>query len=425
MTVSQGLAGRFKFPGPFARGAARLLSALPTRERLGTVVSARWHASNVTAARIAVINERVRAVAAILAFLTVGWIAIDALAFERTLWLLFALGRMAAGAAFAMIALRRSDSASLGASLRSAGALFAVPFLFFVYSTLLFLYFPMTEPPMLLVTAYLHLPFIVMAGLSLFPLTAEENGVLGGGLLALFGTAIAVLDKAVHIAPHAGAISSTVPHGGEVLGILWLLMLMTGVAAIAGMSQLHFLAAFTEESARDALTGFFTRRFGEEILEMEFRSAERSGASLCVCFIDLDRFKSVNDRFGHEAGDVVIHAAARRLAKTLRRQDVAIRWGGEEFLVMMPNTGIDGAMTAIGRLARLGLGRRPDRAPQTASLGLAERVVDKAADWQELVKLADGRMYTAKAAGRNGITGPDGVARPFLAVDLATPADAA
>ena len=89
---------------------------------------------------------------------------------------------------------------------------------------------------MLLLTAYLHLPFIVMAGLALFPLTADEGLAVGCVLLVLFGGAIAVLDGVVRIHPHVGMISSTVPHGGEVLGIVWLLFLMTAVAGIAGMS---------------------------------------------------------------------------------------------------------------------------------------------------------------------------------------------
>jgi diguanylate cyclase (GGDEF)-like protein len=373
----------------------------------------------VTAARAEAIDERVRTIAALLALLTVAWIGIDAIAFERTVWLLFALGRVAAGAAFAVIALRRWDSRDLGASLRRLAALFAVPFLFFVYSTAVFVRFPAVEPPMLLVTAYLHLPFIVVAGLGIFPLTAEEDLALGGVLLALFGAAVAVLDGVVHTHPHAGMISSTVPHGGEVLGIVWLLLLVTAVAAIAGMSQLHFLVAFTQQSARDPLTGLFTRRFGEEALELEFHAAERSGAALSLLFVDLDLFKSVNDRFGHEAGDRVMRAAARHLAATLRRQDVAMRWGGEEFLVAMPNTGAEGAVAAIARLADAGLGLCPDGAPQTASVGLAERIQDGASDWRRLVELADGRMYAAKAAGRNRTVGPDGIARPFIPVRAA------
>jgi diguanylate cyclase (GGDEF)-like protein len=399
--------------------AARLAAGLPSREGLGAVLTARWHGPAVTVARAAAIGDRVRTIAALLALLTVAWIGIDAIAFERTVWLLFALGRVAAAVAFAGIALGRSDPRSLGASLRRLAILFAVPFLFFVYGTVVFVQFPAMEPPMLLVTAYLHLPFIVMAGLAIFPLTAEEDLAVGGVLLVLFGGAIAVLDGVVHTHPHGGMISSTVPHGGEVLGILWLLFLMTAVAAVAGMSQLHFLVALTKQSARDPLTGLFARRFGEEALELEFRAAERGGAPLGVLFVDLDLFKGVNDRFGHEAGDRVIEAATRRLAATLRRQDVAIRWGGEEFLVVMPNTGVEGATAAIARLARAGLGTRPDGTAQTASVGLAERIQDGASDWHRLVELADERMYAAKAAGRNRTVGPDGIARPFVPVRAA------
>jgi GGDEF domain-containing protein len=94
-------------------------------------------------------------------------------------------------------------------------------------------------------------------------------------------------------------------------------MLVTGVASIAGMSQLQFLVAATELSARDKLTGLYTRRFGEEIIESQFEVAERSEAPLGAVFVDLDLFKSVNDRYGHDAGDKVLQTAAQQLVAAL------------------------------------------------------------------------------------------------------------
>ena len=114
---------------------------------------------------------------------------------------------------------------------------------------------------MLLLTAYLHLPFIVMAGLALCPRTADEGLAVGCVLLVLFGGAIAVLDGVVRIHPHVGMISSTVPHGGEVLGIVWLLFLMTAAAVNAGMSPPPFPGAFPEHAARAPPTRLFARPF--------------------------------------------------------------------------------------------------------------------------------------------------------------------
>jgi diguanylate cyclase (GGDEF)-like protein len=133
-----------------------------------------------------------------------------------------------------------------------------------------------------------------------------------------------------------------------------------------------------------------------------------------VLFLDLDRFKEVNDRYGHDAGDEVLRAAADRIAAVLRRQDTAIRWGGEEFLVLLPNTGVDGAARVARRLGAEGLGARPDGTPQTASVGLAERRVDGVDEASQLIELVDGRMYAAKDAGRNRLVGPDGAAQPFI-----------
>ncbi len=94
---------------------------------------------------------------------------------------------------------------------------------------------------------------------------------------------------------------------------------------------------------------------------------------------------------------------------------MAIRWGGEEFVVLMPNTTAAGALVALERLGASGLGARPDGSAQTASIGLAERRVDAAGDGQQLVDMADTRMYAAKESGRNRMIGPDRSARPFLA----------
>jgi diguanylate cyclase (GGDEF)-like protein len=178
---------------------------------------------------------------------------------------------------------------------------------------------------------------------------------------------------------------------------------------------MSFIAALTDRSAHDQLTGLLTREFGAELLEAQFRIAERDDAPLAVLFVDLDRFKAVNDRFGHEAGDRVLRAAAAALLASFRRQEAVMRWGGEEFLVLLPNTDEAGAGKAIARLARRGLGQRPDGTAQTASIGLAERRRERAADWLGLVKAADQRMYLAKQAGRNRWLDSAGSAAEFMA----------
>jgi diguanylate cyclase (GGDEF)-like protein len=91
------------------------------------------------------------------------------------------------------------------------------------------------------------------------------------------------------------------------------------------------------------------------------------------------------------------------MASNLRRGDMLVRWGGEEFILVLPNTDLQQAKEVLQRLRHLGFGLRPDGSPVTASIGLAEKRHEDAEDWQQLVEIADRRMYLAKTGGRNRI----------------------
>ena len=234
---------------------------------------------------------------------------------------------------------------------------------------------------------YAFLPFVLMAGLTIFPLTLVENLVLSSLLL---------LAQAL-----AGYLSWATLNWPSFAGAFWLLILIAGVASLASMSQLAFMIALVRQAIRDPLTGVFSRGSGEEILRLQWDSAQRKDSALALAFIDLDHFKSINDNYGHEAGDQVLREAARRLVATLRSSDSLLRWGGEEFLLIMPETDMEQAHKAIERIVGEGLGVRPDGLALTASIGLAERRNDQVDDYRDLLELADRRMYLAKTGGRN------------------------
>ncbi|MDD5249328.1 MAG: methyl-accepting chemotaxis protein [Rhodocyclaceae bacterium] len=158
--------------------------------------------------------------------------------------------------------------------------------------------------------------------------------------------------------------------------------------------------ALLRQASHDPLTGALTRRSGVEILDLYFRLACDQDAPLSVLFIDADSFKSINDQFGHEAGDQALKNIAAQLQVLLRQADALIRWGGEEFVVILTNTPISGAGIVVGRIIHDGLGKRPDGNTLTASMGLAERQIDGATDWPQLIALADERMYVAKTSGK-------------------------
>ena len=235
-------------------------------------------------------------------------------------------------------------------------------------------------------TARMYLPYTVVAGLSIFPLTALEVTVSWLGVFLTMLTVELLMHQRDWV---------------SLAGPLWLLLLIGGTAMVSGMSQLQYMIALVRRVTFDPLTGAMTRRAGTEMLDAQFRHSLQHNVPLTIVFVDIDRFKQVNDGFGHETGDQVLRFLARQLQRGLRQGDALIRWGGEEFLAVLPATDKEGARMVITRLGAFGLGVRPDGAPVTASFGLAERAADSLKDENELIELADRRMYEAKLAGRN------------------------
>lgn len=341
--------------------------------------------------RARLIISRVRLVALLFGMLTPLWILVDLGSFPWPVWGELALARALASAAFIALAWYYRPSEDLTRAWIALAILFAIPTLFFVYSHPMLALRDMAGLEAAIAAGYAFLPFVMIAGLAIFPLTASEAGIYAIPVLA--GQAVVALLQLDGMAwtTHVGAF--------------WLLFLIAAVAALASMSQLHFLAALVRESSRDPLTGCYTRGSGERLLARELERARRQGQPLAVAFLDLDRFKELNDRFGHEEGDRALAHVAESLEQQLRSIDSVVRWGGEEFLVLLPGSGSTGAENALKRLATAGLGRRPDHQPLTASVGLAAWPEDLApdGDWRQLVQIADQRMYLAKAGGGNRI----------------------
>jgi diguanylate cyclase (GGDEF)-like protein len=170
-----------------------------------------------------------------------------------------------------------------------------------------------------------------------------------------------------------------------------------------------------EQSVTDGLTGLKNRRFFDERLPEEFRRAQRYSDPVSLMMIDLDHFKLVNDRYGHQMGDVVLRDAATVIRASVRDPDICARYGGEEFAVILPKTHLGGALTVAERVWR-GLKDKVYRQEVpavgqaavaevrvTASLGLAFFPSKDILSAELLVKFADEALYQAKRAGRNNI----------------------
>lgn len=161
--------------------------------------------------------------------------------------------------------------------------------------------------------------------------------------------------------------------------------------------------ALKDASLRDALTGIGNRRMLMEAIKAEVARAERMGRALTVVMVDVDRFKDVNDAHGHEVGDRALIEIANAIRSCVRDYDFCGRWGGEEFLVIMPETGAGDAALAVERIrdaiAALAVMAGDTRIPLTVSCGIAEH--RKGASPSETINRADAALLQAKRGGRD------------------------
>jgi diguanylate cyclase (GGDEF)-like protein len=161
-----------------------------------------------------------------------------------------------------------------------------------------------------------------------------------------------------------------------------------------------------ESSLRDAMTGLYNRRFLEEYTTTLVATSQRRKSPFAVLMLDLDYFKQVNDNFGHEAGDKVLKTLADILAKSVRSSDLVVRYGGEEFLMVLQDSDAEAAMKVAEKIraqvAETKIALPAAMLQKTISIGVAEFPADADTFWQ-VVKFADVALYEAKAAGRNRV----------------------
>jgi diguanylate cyclase (GGDEF)-like protein len=175
-----------------------------------------------------------------------------------------------------------------------------------------------------------------------------------------------------------------------------------------GLANVQLREMLRSQSIRDPLTGLFNRRYMTETLEREVHRARRTGRPLGVLIADVDGFKRQNDEFGHDAGDAVLVELAALLQGSLRKEDIACRYGGEEFVLVLPDASPE---NAVKRAEHLREATRHLRVPHqelllgpvTISIGVAA-FPDHGADGASLLKAADMALYESKRAGRDRVT---------------------
>jgi diguanylate cyclase (GGDEF)-like protein len=155
----------------------------------------------------------------------------------------------------------------------------------------------------------------------------------------------------------------------------------------------------------DGLTQIHNKRYLLEALERDVMRARRHDRDLCVVMFDIDHFKSINDRFGHLAGDHVLRELARVVSERTRRDEVFARYGGEEFALILPETSLEGA-AQLSETLRQKVESHPfvfqgETIPVTISMGAAQ--LGQAMSSTDLITEADGKLYQAKRSGRNRV----------------------
>lgn len=161
-----------------------------------------------------------------------------------------------------------------------------------------------------------------------------------------------------------------------------------------------------ELAAREPLTGLYNRRHFNEVIERAFSEASRYGGDLSCIMIDLDRFKNTNDNFGHQVGDELLMLTATTILSQLRASDVAARYGGDEFIVLLPQTDLDRAIVLSERITEKFKRDAAERFPKVVvsmSIGVASLNDINAKNAETLTRAADHAMYDGKSAGRDRI----------------------
>lgn len=264
---------------------------------------------------------------------------------------------------------------------------FLLPTLFYLYSMNLFLELEQVQVPIV----YSMMPYLIVAMLGLFPLT-----ILGGISL-----------MAVVFVPFTGfEIGQYESDFWSITNALWLFLLFAGISLWQQVAQLSMLMKLYRESTVDPLTKLINRRVLMRIAKKEQKHSNDTRAPFSVIMFDLDKFKRINDEYGHHVGDQVLVMTAQVMKRVLDNNHIAARFGGEEFVAVLANTELTQAITIAEKLA-IELKQQSIQVANdqllsvTASVGVVEHRANESLE--QLFKRVDDLLYTAKGRGRDRV----------------------
>jgi diguanylate cyclase (GGDEF)-like protein len=351
------------------------------------------HTMRLTTRRVSTIVARVRLIAVTLAVVSPLWVLVDFWAFPPELAQNLALVRTLCAVAFAAVVVMAQGVHTLRDAHRALFFLFAVPAAFYLFANLHLLHMDADGVLDGFSIGFGYFPLIMLASLALFPLTLAE-------CMGLVGFALAV--NLVAFAPSFPAMDWL-----AFLGTFWVLLVVGVIGTLSSVSQLAYLIVVVRDGLRDSVTGAYSRRPGEEFLELQFTWCKRAGQPLAMALLEVDGLQRLNDKHGYAAGEAVLVTLTQKLNDNMRDGDTLIRWTGKQFLLVFPSAAVPLSVAVLGRILSSGLGSRPDGTPVTASIGVVERIQDDAEDWWQLIDLAESRVAAAQSAGGNRTIEPE------------------
>lgn len=182
-----------------------------------------------------------------------------------------------------------------------------------------------------------------------------------------------------------------------------LISIVTEIVALA-IANIRLKELLYSQAIRDPLTGLLNRRFLDEYVIKQIGQAKRNKTTVSFIMIDVDNFKQINDRFGHESGDYVLSLLGKLLNSLIREEDLVCRYGGEEFLLVLPNCELDNAQrvaeTVRQKISEMPITLRGNDLNITVSLGIA-RFPQNGSSIKRLIAASDQALYAAKKQGKN------------------------
>ncbi|ADV67986.1 GGDEF domain-containing protein [Deinococcus maricopensis] len=253
---------------------------------------------------------------------------------------------------------------------------------------------------------YIYLPFILMVSSWLVFPSAQARRVVTALYVAHVLTSVVSAGGALLTGRSdvAGALNLLLHH--SLVGGAFVMLLNIFTDIYSRQSSLERERDVLEQYAFvDALTGLHNRRAFEQSLAQEAERAQHNGQPLSIIALDIDHFKRVNDTFGHDAGDHVLKDLARIVRREVRATDVVARWGGEEFILLLPTMDLPVAQACAERIRRAVDAHEFSTGPLSVSLGVATLL--RGEDTGALFGRADAALYSAKRAGRNRVVTDD------------------